>query len=134
MNTFALHLQGATHSERVERVASFVAEDASGEFGLLAGHERFITALIPGLARFRPADEPWQYLALPGGIAYFAGGELRIVTGRYARDRDYHRMRVALREQFEAEEAEWRGLKQSVQRLEQEMFRRLYELERRRGA
>jgi F-type H+-transporting ATPase subunit epsilon len=134
VSTFVLHLQGATRYERVEHVASFVGEDASGQFGLLAGHERFVTTLIPGLARFRAADEPWQYLALPGAIAYFTAGELYVVTGRYAKDRDYQRMRAALREQLDAEEAESRGLKESVQRLEQEMFRRLYDLERRRAA
>jgi F-type H+-transporting ATPase subunit epsilon len=134
MRTFALHLESPTRYERIERVASFVAEDASGQFGLLAGHERFVTALVPGLARFRVAAQPWQYLALAGGIVHFAANELHVATNRYARDPDYGRMRSLLHEQLEAEEAALRELRTSVRRLEEAAFRRLYELARRGAA
>ena len=130
MNTYPLHLQSATQYERIERVASFVGEDGSGQFGILAGHDRFITVLVPGLARFRIEDEPWQYLALPGGVLDFAGGELHVTTRRYGRDPDYRQMHAVLRERLVAEEEKLRGLKASVRRLEEELFRRLYEIER----
>ncbi len=80
MRTFTLHLEGAARYERIDGVASFIAEDSSGQFGLLAHHERFVTALVPGLARLRCGSEPWQYLALPGGVAYFDAGELHVAT------------------------------------------------------
>ncbi len=53
---------------------SFIGEDASGSFGLQAGHARFMTILEFGLARFRTAEADWQYLALPGALLYFAQG------------------------------------------------------------
>ena len=48
-----------------------------------------MTVLMPGLARFRRGEEPWQYLALPGGVACFDEGELHVATGRYAKGADY---------------------------------------------
>ncbi|HTO46540.1 MAG TPA: hypothetical protein VML91_02780 [Burkholderiales bacterium] len=131
MKTYPLHLQSAAQYERIEGVASFVGEDASGQFGILARHDRFITTLVPGLARYRTGREPWQYVALPGGVLDFVGGELYVTTGRYARDPDYRRMRALLRERLLAEEEGLRALKMSVRRLEEELFRRLYDLERR---
>ena len=37
MNTFTLHLESSTQYERIEHVVSFVGEDDSGSFGILAG-------------------------------------------------------------------------------------------------
>jgi len=130
--SFALHLESADRYERIDQVESFVAEDASGRFGLLAGHERFVTALVPGLARFRISDRT-EYLALGGGIVYFAANELHVSTPRYARGADYRRMQTVLREQLAAEDAALAQLRESVRRLDEEMWRRLYELERGHG-
>lgn len=127
-------MQSATQYERIDGVASFVGEDATGQFGILASHERFITSLRPALARFRTAEDAWQYLALPGGALYFNRGELYISTGRYAKGGDYRQMRSTLRERIVAEEKGLQALRSSVRRLEHEMFRRLYELQRRRIA
>lgn len=63
MNTFTLQLQSATQFERIEGVASFVGEDASGAFGILTGHARMLTALVFGLARYRVGADPWTFLA-----------------------------------------------------------------------
>ena len=66
MNGFMLHLQSATQYERIDDATSFVGQDASGSFGLLAGHARFMTVLGFGLTRFRVAEQDWEFLALPG--------------------------------------------------------------------
>ena len=76
MNTFHMNLQSTTQYERVEGVTSFIGEDESGSFGVLAGHARMMTLLRFGLARFRRLGEDWEYLALPGALAYFLDGEL----------------------------------------------------------
>ena len=96
MNPFALVLCDGTHTERIERVVSFVGEDPSGSFGVLAGHERLMTWLTLGLARFRTDEGPWQYLAVPGAVLYFADNELSISTRRYVIDADYQRIRATL--------------------------------------
>ena len=45
VKTFTLIVQDATHAERSSDVLSFVGEDDSGSFGLMADHARFITCL-----------------------------------------------------------------------------------------
>lgn len=134
MTQFVVHLQSATQYERIERVTMFVGEDASGSFGILAGHHRMMTPLQFGLARFRQDDGDWQFLALPGGLLYFVGNELFLNTRHYLRDRDYAKITKALAEQLRREEASLRELKDSLHRLEEEMFKRLWKLSRGREA
>lgn len=130
MNTFALHLLDATHSETLADVTSFVAEDASGSFGILPGHSRFMTCLVMGLARFRTADQRWHYLALPGAVLYFNNNELTLSTRHFLRDDDYTRISNALRDQLLAEEDALLNMKQSLHRMEDETLKRLWNLNR----
>lgn len=134
MMQFVVHLQSATQYERIERVTMFVGEDASGSFGIMAGHHRMMTPLQFGLARFRTDDSGWQFLALPGGLLYFVDNELFLNTRHYLRDRDCARITNALEQQLRKEEAALRELKHSLHRLEEEMFKRLWKLGRGREA
>lgn len=131
MNTFTLHVQDATRSERIEGVVSFVGHDASGSFGILARHHRMMTVLVFGLAWFRPADGPWQYLALPGGVLYVVDNSVFVSTRRYIQDTDYDRISRDLDEQLAAEELTLRSFKDSLKQLEEELFKRLWQMGRR---
>jgi len=128
MKTFTLILQDATQTQRIERVTSFVGEDATGSFGILAGHARMMTSLVFGLARFRAGENTWQYLALPGAVLYFNDNELSLSTRRYLMDDDYERISTALHEQLLAEEKELHELKKSLHHMEEEVLRRLWEI------
>lgn len=130
MKPFTLLIQDATHSDRVDDVTSFVGYDGSGSFGLLAGHERFMTVLSWGLARFQTMDEVWHYLALPGGLLYFRQNTATISTRRFFRDDDVDRISRTLEDQLLVEEAGLRSMKQSLNRLEEEMFKRLWQMGR----
>lgn len=131
MTGFILHLQAATQYERLEGVISLVAEDASGSFGILPGHERLVTTLVPGLTRFRTGGvAPWQYLALPGAVLYFVNNELFINTRRYLRGADYAGISAVLESQLLAEEQELAQLKQSLHHMEEAMFKRLWQMGR----
>jgi len=128
VTAFTLHLQSATQYARVEGVESFVARDASGAFGVLARHERMMTVLGYGLARFRTAQGDWHYLALPGGLAYFVDGELFLSTRRYVLGDDFRSVAAAVDSTLMAEDSALRSLKESVTRLEREIVRRLWRL------
>ena len=130
MNSFPMHLQSATQYERVDNVTSFVGEDDSGSFGILAGHTRAMTLLSFGLARFRAGNRSWEYLALPGGLAYFIDGQLYVSTRRYLRSQDYDGLSIALRREIRAEEVALSEVKQSMRRLEEEMLKRLWKIGR----
>ena len=128
MRTFTLILQDATHTQQTKQVTSFVGEDATGSFGILAGHARMMTSLVFGLARFRTGENAWQYLALPGAVLYFNNNELSLSTRRYLVDDDYERISIALHEQLLAEENELRELKKSLHHMEEEVLKRLWEI------
>lgn len=133
MNNFTLLLQDTARSERIADVVSFVGEDSSGSFGILAGHARFMTTLVMGLARFRTADDRWHYLAMPGAALYFCNNTLILSTRRYLRDDDYRRINAALQEQLLAEEEELQATKHTLHRMEEEILKRMWEMSRKVG-
>ena len=127
MKTFILRLHDTVHTATRDDVVSFVGEDASGSFGLLADHARFATCLVFGLARFRSLDETWNYLAMPGGVLYFVNNVLTISTRHYIVDPDYERISDALHSQLLEEETQLQDLKRSLHNMEGELFKRLWE-------
>jgi F-type H+-transporting ATPase subunit epsilon len=130
MNTFKLILRDATHSETFARVTAFVSEDDSGSFGIHAHHARLMAAPVFGLARFRVENNPWQYLAMPGALLYFLNNELTINTRRYLLDDDYQKISTALQEQLVAEEQALKSMKDSLHSMEEEVLKRMWELNR----
>jgi len=131
VKAFTLRLQDALRGEEIEGVTSFVGEDMSGSFGILAGHARMMTTLIIGLARFRVGDGAWRYLALPGAVLYFCDNTLTLSTRRYLQDSDYTRISQDLKRQLLTEEEDLHTLKKSLHRMEEEVLKRLSELGRR---
>jgi F-type H+-transporting ATPase subunit epsilon len=133
MKSFTLRLQDATQSEEITGVTSFVGEDASGSFGILTGHARFMTSLTIGLARFRVGENSWKYLALPGAVLYFHDDLLTLSTHRFLLDDDYMRISQALQDQLLAEEDTLHNMKESLHHMEEEVLRRLWEMGRGAG-
>jgi F-type H+-transporting ATPase subunit epsilon len=132
MKAFVVHLQDATQYERIADVTSFVGQDASGSFGLMAGHARMVTVLAFGLARFRIGEQAWQYVAVPEAVLYFLENELWISTRRYLRDDDFDRISLRLDQELRVEEANLSTIKEGVRRLQEELFRRLWQMGRHR--
>jgi len=130
MNSFRIRLQDATHAEELAGATAFVGEDASGSFGILAGHAPFMTALIMGLARFRIGTEAWQYLAMPRAVLYFRENVLTLSTYRYLLDDDYTRISQALQQQLLAEQEKLASMNQSLRRMEEAVLKRLWEASR----
>jgi len=129
--SFTLRLQDATRAEEIAGVTTFVGEDDSGSFGILAGHARMLTALVIGLARFRIGAAAWRYLAMPGAVLYFRDNVLTLSTRRYLLDDDYMRISRALTQQLLAEEEQLHAMKTSLHHMEEAMLKRLWEMGRR---
>lgn len=130
MNTFTIHLQDSTHGEEITGVSSFVGEDSSGSFGILAGHVRLMTVLVSGLARFRVKSQPWQYLALPGAVVYFHNNTLTLSTRRYLISPDHTSISTALRQELLMEEEKLRTVKESLHRMEEALLKQLWDVGR----
>ena len=131
MKSFTLSLQDATHAEKHEGLTSFVAEDASGSFGILPDHDRMMTSLVMGLARFRIDDQDWQYIATPGALLYFNNNTLTLSCRHFFIDTDYMRISTILEEQLLEEEIQLQTQKQSLRHMEEEVLKRLWEVGRR---
>lgn len=130
MKSFSLELHDATRSQQVAGVTSFVGEDASGSFGVLAGHARMTTSLVVGLARFRVGQEGWTYVAAPGGILYFRENVLTLSTRRYLLDDDYTRISQLLQQQLLTEEHALATVKAGLHRMDEDVLKRLWEMGR----
>lgn len=131
MKSFMLCLLDATHAEEIKDVTSFVGEDQTGSFGLLANHSRFMTVLSTGIAKYRTGDSDWKYLAAAGGVLYFKDNILTLCTYRFLLDDDYSRISLALEQQLLAEEEKSQTFKDSLHRMEEEVFMRLWKIGKR---
>lgn len=130
MNNYTLRLYDSRKNLSVEGVTSFVGEDASGSFGILPGHTRMMTVLVFGLARFRCADNPWQYLAMPGAVLYFTDNILNLVSNHYLIDEDFDRISTRLIEELMAEEEQLHEVRQSLKQMEEALLKRMWDLGR----
>ena len=130
MSGLELHLESATSRDCIEQVTSFAAEDASGCFGILPGHERMVTVVEFGMSRFRVRGGDWRYIAAPGAVIYLHDDELHFCTRRYALGDDVASLRDVLESQLRAEERELQEVKKSLKGLEEQMLRRLWQLGR----
>lgn len=130
MIPFSLHLQDATKYDKINNVSSFVGQDKAGKFGLMANHERFITTLEFGLAKFKLGSDNWTYIALPGGVLHFVNNELFISTRQYLIDQNYERISEELENRIRGEENKTQSMRQSLHEMEQEMFKRFWDVGR----
>ncbi len=131
MTGFALTLASPRQVEHIDAVESFVGTDASGRFGILAGRTPLVTVLAFGLARIRLADAAdWRYLALPGGTLHFADNRLHIACRHFTLGDDPTRLQAALTEQAQREDERRADLRHNLERFEQTLMKRLWEMER----
>ncbi|MFI5304581.1 MAG: F0F1 ATP synthase subunit epsilon [Nitrospiria bacterium] len=131
MKTFVLQLESNTRQERFTDTVSFVGEDSSGSFGILSDHTRMMACLKFGLAQFLTSDGVRHYLAIPGALLYFVNNQLHLCARKYLHDIDYNRISLALESQLLAEEENLCDIKESLHRLETEMLKRLWEMQKR---
>lgn len=130
MERFELHLQSSTQYECIQNVVSFVGEDASGQFGLLARHANMMTCLKFDLAWFRYDNNDTEYLALPGAVVHFTDNKLYIATRHYFRNKDYQAVQHTIEKELHIEEENLTSMKESLHRLDEEILKRLWELKR----
>jgi F-type H+-transporting ATPase subunit epsilon len=62
------------------RILAVQAADASGRFGLLPGHEAFLTLLAPCVLTVREEGGGERYVAADGGVLLLEGGRASVLT------------------------------------------------------
>jgi F-type H+-transporting ATPase subunit epsilon len=128
MKTFRMTLRDNARSEDIDGVISFVGEDASGSFGILADHARLMTSLVFGLARFSTAPGSWRYLAMPGAVLYFDRNILTLNTRRYILGDNYEDMSRVLVEKLAEEERNLTEMKQTLHHIETHVLKQMLEM------
>lgn len=133
MATLTLTLLDGLHLDRVDDVASIVAADATGQFGLRPGHVHFVTVLEPGLFRYRTASRrSWMFGACVGGLLSCrpAAGrtDVRVVSGRILCGDDPDELQVHLDDVLRREGSLRVSARESQLRLDVALHRRLNQL------
>lgn len=131
MQTFTLILRDPVQYESIDNVCSFIGEDSSGSFGILANHDRIMTRLIFGLARFKLVNGGWQYLAMPGAMLYFADNKLTLNTRRWLRGDKFEDISRNLSDILEEEEQNLKEMIRNLHRIEENILRYMMEVETR---
>ncbi len=126
---FELHLLSSNQTQKFSDVTSFVGIDATGSFGIQANHEPFMTVLAFGLSRFRVEnEEKWRYVALPSGLLSFRTNQLIISTHYFLIDTDFNQLTHLLALQAETEQKNMRTIRESLQRMELAMLKKIRSL------
>jgi F-type H+-transporting ATPase subunit epsilon len=128
MTTFTVTLLDGRGAERFESITGFVAADASGSFGLLAGHAKMVSVLRYGLARFVDNAGNWRYIALPGGVLRFADNQLQVSTVRYFLGEERSRIVEQLAGAMARVDSDVRTARATLDEIEHSLMRRLIEL------
>ncbi|MDE2625146.1 MAG: F0F1 ATP synthase subunit epsilon [Betaproteobacteria bacterium] len=128
MKTFLLELLDSQGADHFAAVRQFIAADASGSFGILAGHEPMVAVLRYGLARFEDGEGQWHYAALPGGTLRFAGNRLTVASVHYFLGQQRNTLLQQLAGEMARTDSDIARARATLTEIEHSLLRRLGEL------
>ncbi len=125
-----LTLLDGRNATQLEQVTSLVAQDASGQFGLLPGHGDLVTVLVPGLFRYRQDGRAdWSYGASAGGMLSCTRAadltQVRIVSRRCLLGDVPEALQQQLDALLRSERALHVSTREQVVQLEQAFYKRM---------
>ncbi|MFC4343081.1 hypothetical protein [Cupriavidus numazuensis] len=117
----------------IDDTTSLVAADASGAFGLQAGHVDLLTVIEPGLFRYRTRHSPeWCYGASLGGMLHCRTIRGRttvcIVSGRFLAHADPVSLQTEFEHMLEREHRLRVSTRESRLQLDLVLYKRMQEL------
>jgi F-type H+-transporting ATPase subunit epsilon len=127
MNAITVSLLDGLSEQQLEDIASLVAADDSGQFGILPGHEPMVTVLTTGLIRCLGADGRLHHLACTGGVLSCRDDHVQIVSGRFLRGERAEDLTKQLDELLAGEHAEQTAGRQSRTQVDRALMKRLRE-------
>ena len=128
-----LTLLDGSKSTCIEELASIVAADASGQFGLQPGHCALVTVLEPGLFRYRTQQGAWVYAACVGGLLSCAATregptQVRIVSRRFLQGEEPEVLQTQLDRLLASESMLRVSTRESRERLDLAFYKRMQQL------
>jgi F-type H+-transporting ATPase subunit epsilon len=133
MKTFMLAMRDGHRVVDIDDTISLVAIDASGAFGVQAGHADLLTVIEPGLFRYRTRRAPdWNFGASLGGMLHCRTLHGRtavcIVSGRFLLGPDPAALQSAFEKLLESENQLRVSTRESRLQLEFVLYKRMQEL------
>jgi len=133
MRTFTLTMLDGHRGVDIDNVTSLMAADASGAFGVQAGHAALLTVLEPGLIRYRTLRVPdWSFAASLGGMLYCETRRSHtcvcIVSGRFLFGTEPASLQSELEVLLAREERLRISTRESHLQLELALYKRVQEL------
>jgi F-type H+-transporting ATPase subunit epsilon len=113
------------------RVAGVRAADASGQFGLLPGHERFLTLLAPCVIFYRDEEGTERYAAADGGVLLLEQNRIAVVTREAAAADRLEDVAAAAAAMLEARRRQEQAAREEFAELQAMLLRELRKVEER---
>jgi F-type H+-transporting ATPase subunit epsilon len=111
-------------------VARIVAETREGSCGFLPRRLDCVAALIPGILVYQCEAQPEVYVAVDEGVLVKTGQEVLISVRRAFGGTDLSQLRAAMAREFLELDAQERGLRSSLVKIESGIISRLAALHR----
>jgi F-type H+-transporting ATPase subunit epsilon len=111
-------------------VARIVVETRAGSCGLLPRRLDCVAALVPGILVYQCQAQPEVYVAVDEGVLVKAGPEVLISVRRAMGGTDLGQLRAAMAREFLELDAQERGLRSSLAKIESGLISRLVALHR----
>jgi F-type H+-transporting ATPase subunit epsilon len=111
-------------------VARIVVETRAGSCGLLPRRLDCVAALVPGILIYQCQAQPEVYVAVDEGVLVKAGPEVLISVRRAMGGTDLGQLRAAMAREFLELDAQERGLRSSLAKIESGLISRLVALHR----
>lgn len=127
MSHLTLHLLDGQQHLCLDKVHQLVASDASGQFGLLPGHEYLVTALVPGLLHYQDQHGLRHFLATAGGLLSCQANQVHIISTRLLQGDSEQALLDQLQQLQHQEHLIRQTEHQSRDTLERHLLRRLRE-------
>ena len=80
MNTFNIHILSADRLFYEGPCESVIVPALDGQYGVQAGHNNVITAIVPGKLTYRVPGQSEQVAAVSSGVLKVEGGDVLILT------------------------------------------------------
>jgi len=111
-------------------VARIVVETRAGSCGLLPRRLDCVAALVPGILTYQCEAQPEVYVAVDEGVLVKSGQEVLISVRRAMGGTDLGQLRAAMAREFLELDAQERGLRSSLAKIESSVISRLVALHR----
>jgi F-type H+-transporting ATPase subunit epsilon len=111
-------------------VARIVVETRAGSCGLLPRRLDCVAALVPGILIYQREAQPEVYVAVDEGVLVKSGQEVLISVRRAMGGTDLGQLRAAMAREFLELDAQERGLRSSLAKIESGVISRLVALHR----